>query len=62
MPSTILIIDDDRKLNKLLTDFLADFGFNTLSATHPKDGLKKLKHKSPDLVILDVMQIGRAHV
>jgi len=58
MSSTILIIDDDQKLNKLLTEFLGDFGFNTLTATHPQDGLKKLKHKSPDLVILDVMLPG----
>ena len=58
MSTTILIIDDDAKLNKLLTEFLGDFGFSTLSATHPKDGLKKLKHQSPDLVILDVMLPG----
>jgi DNA-binding response OmpR family regulator len=55
MPSTILIIDDDEKLNALLTDFLNDFGFTVLSSTHPHDGLKKLKRQSPDLVILDVM-------
>lgn len=55
MNSTILIIDDDKKLNQLLTDFLSDFGFEILSATHPKNGLKKLKQKSPDLVILDIM-------
>lgn len=58
MPSTILIIDDDEKLNKLLTEFLGDFGFNTLSAVHPEDGLKRLKQKSPDLIILDVMLPG----
>jgi DNA-binding response OmpR family regulator len=58
MATTILIIDDDEKLNRLLTAFLGDFGFKTLSATHPADGLKKLKHKSPDLVILDVMLPG----
>jgi len=58
MSSTILIIDDDRKLNKLLAGFLGDFGFKTLSATHPNDGLKKLKHSAPDLVILDVMLPG----
>jgi DNA-binding response OmpR family regulator len=58
MPSTILIIDDDEKLNALLTDFLGDFGFAVLSATNPHDGLKKLKDKSPDLVILDVMLPG----
>ncbi len=58
MTSTILIIDDDEKLNRLLTDFLGEFGFITLTATHPEDGLKKLNQKSPDLVILDVMLPG----
>jgi len=58
MDSTILIIDDDEKLNRLLTDFLGEFGFITLTATHPEDGLKKLNRKSPDLVILDVMLPG----
>jgi len=58
MESTILIIDDDEKLNRLLTDFLGEFGFKTLTAIHPKDGLKKLSRKSPDLVILDVMLPG----
>lgn len=58
MESTILIIDDDEKLNRLLTDFLSKFGFKTLTAIHPEDGLKKLKRKSPDLVILDVMLPG----
>ena len=58
MESTVLIIDDDEKLNRLLTDFLGKFGFKTLTATHPQDGLKKLKQKSPDLVILDVMLPG----
>ncbi len=58
MASTILIIDDDEKLNRLLTQFLGDFGYNTLSAVHPQKGLKILKHKAPDLVILDVMLPG----
>ena len=58
MASTILIIDDDEKLNRLLIDFLSEFGFKTLTATHPEDGLKKLSRKSPDLVILDVMLPG----
>ena len=58
MDSTILIIDDDEKLNRLLTDFLSEFGFKTLTATHPEKGLKKLNQRSPDLVILDVMLPG----
>ena len=42
MESTILIIDDDEKLNRLLTNFLSEFGFKTLTAIHPEDGLKVL--------------------
>ena len=53
--ATILIIDDDQKLNDLLKGFLSDFGFTVLAATHPEKGLKKLKQKAPDLVILDVI-------
>jgi DNA-binding response OmpR family regulator len=52
---TILIIDDDERLNRLLKRFLADFGFATLTAAHPQEGIKLLRRKSPDLVILDVM-------
>ena len=58
MTPTILIIDDDKKLNELLKGFLSDFGFSVLTAIHPEKGLKKLKQKSPDLVILDVMLPG----
>ncbi len=58
MERTILIIDDDEKLNRLLTNFLNEFGFKTLTAIHPEDGLKTLNQKSPDLVILDVMLPG----
>ncbi len=55
MNPTILIIDDDAKLNKLLKDFLTDFGYAVITATHPVRGIKKLKQASPDLVILDIM-------
>jgi len=52
---TLLIIDDDEKLNRLLKKFMADFGYTVSAATHPEEGLKKIRHLSPDLVILDVM-------
>ena len=58
MKRTILIIDDDEKLNALLTAYLANHGFSLESATHPDEGLKKLKEVSPHLVILDVMLPG----
>jgi DNA-binding response OmpR family regulator len=55
MNPTILIIDDDAKLNQLLKDFLKDFGYAVITATRPTQGLKKLRQASPDLVILDIM-------
>ena len=55
MTPTILIIDDDARLNQLLKDFLKDFGFEVVAATRPTTGVKKLKQISPDLVILDIM-------
>lgn len=58
MKATILIIDDDQKLNELLKIFLADFGYRVLSATHPDPGLKTIRQATPDLVILDVMLPG----
>jgi len=55
MKPLVLIIDDDPKLNRLLTDYLADFGFQVHSAVTPGEGLKKLRREKPALVILDVM-------
>ncbi len=51
----ILIIDDDEKLNRLLTDYLSKMGFTVLTVTLPSAGLEKLEEETPDLVILDVM-------
>lgn len=56
--ATLLIIDDDEKLNRLLTEFLDGFGFRTVSATDPERGLQRLDRLRPDLVVLDVMLPG----
>ena len=55
MKKHILIIDDDEKLNTLLTDYLGQFDFQITTAVHPKDGLQLLSRQSPDLIILDIM-------
>lgn len=56
--ATLLIIDDDEKLNRLLTAFFDGFGFHTVSATDPEKGLQRLDRLGPDLVVLDVMLPG----
>jgi len=55
MNKKILVIDDDQKLNELLKEYLAKFGFEVETVDHPHKGLAKLKHQQPDLIILDVM-------
>ena len=55
MNSRLLIIDDDEKLNLLLTDYLGEMGVEVLSAVLPEEGLQLLEQENPDLVILDVM-------
>lgn len=53
--SKVLVIDDDERLNALLTRYMDRFGFSVHSATDPRVGLRMLKSDPPDIVILDVM-------
>lgn len=55
MGNQVLIIDDDPKLNQLLTKFLSGFGYKVHTAEAPSEGFKKLRRHQPDMVILDVM-------
>jgi DNA-binding response OmpR family regulator len=55
MSNSILIIDDDAKLNALLTDYLKKYSFSVKAVTHPQAGLRSIKENEPDLVILDIM-------
>ena len=55
MPTTILIIDDDHKLNALLKDYLTQFQMTVLSAENPHDGLEIFRQKPTSLIILDLM-------
>ena len=51
----VLIIDDDERLNRLLTEYLGRFGFSVRTASHPEPGLRALKVDPPDVLVLDVM-------
>lgn len=55
MKSLILLIDDDEKLNDLLRNYFAKFGFRTITSTHPEKGLALIEKHKPDIVILDIM-------
>jgi DNA-binding response OmpR family regulator len=54
----VLIIDDDERLNGLLTEYLGRFGFSVRAASHPDEGLRAFETNAPDLLVLDVMLPG----
>ena len=58
MAQTILVIDDDEKLNRLLKRFLKDYGYEVYAALDADEGLKKMRTVLPDLIILDIMLPG----
>jgi len=53
--ATILIVDDDEKMITLYRDILSKEGFNVLTSTNGKDGLKLAVQEVPSLILLDVM-------
>jgi DNA-binding response OmpR family regulator len=55
MSKSILVIDDDNKLNRLLEEYLGKYSFKVTSVENPKDGFVKLRNSHFDLIILDIM-------
>jgi len=51
----ILMVDDDVDLNRLVTEYLAKFGYSLITATTAARGMTELRREQPDLVILDIM-------
>jgi len=52
---TILIVDDDPVIVRMLEKILERDGYNILKAYNGKDGLKIAKEKLPFLIVLDVL-------
>jgi len=51
----ILIIDDDSSILEMYSITLKAEGFEVLSASNGKEGLKKAIAETPDLILLDIM-------
>ncbi len=52
--ATILIIEDEVELVKVLRSYLEEAGFNVLTASRGDTGISTWEHKRPDLVLLDL--------
>jgi DNA-binding response OmpR family regulator len=55
MPDRILLIEDDRRLAEMLSQYLADHGFAVSACEDAASGLAEVERAEPDLVVLDVM-------
>ena len=58
----IMVVDDDPELRLLLERYLERYDFDVLALGEAKEVDRRLSRYRPDALVLDVMQIGRAHV
>jgi len=65
--SRILVVDDDRDLCDLLSDFLSEEGYDVSRAYGGKDAIDSARANTPDAVLLDLLlpdipgvEVGRA--
>jgi DNA-binding response OmpR family regulator len=54
----ILVVDDDAAFVGLLSDYLRQSGYDTLTALNGGDGLMLVDLESPDLILLDLRMPG----
>ncbi len=53
--SKILVVEDEKKLAEALGDKLKKVGFDVFLAYNGKEGLRNIKSKKPDLILLDII-------
>src|SRR5947208_12346244 len=55
MPETILVVDDDPQISRLVSLNLTRAGYAVTTASDGEEALAKIAEARPDLVVLDVM-------
>ena len=55
MSQRILVVDDDKKIVRLLRAYLEQAGFEVLVAYDGETALHAIRREQPDLVVLDIM-------
>ncbi len=54
-PKKVLIVDDEMRMRRVITDYLRIKGYDTIEAGDGVEALERFAQDSPDLVLLDVM-------
>lgn len=55
MGNTILVVDDQSSVRRLLQEYLTEQGFRVVVAADGQEGLYSARHEQPDLILLDIM-------
>ena len=55
MPKLILIVEDEPKNLKMLSDLLRRFDYDVLEAQDGEKGVELARLKMPDLILMDIM-------
>lgn len=58
MAQTIVIIEDDKFLREMISQKLMKEGYEVFGAVDGEEGIKLVKDKKPDLVLLDLILPG----
>jgi two-component system KDP operon response regulator KdpE len=56
--ATILVVDDEPQLRRVMLATLADLGYVVIDAKSGEEALEKFRQESPDLVLLDMNMPG----
>jgi len=59
MAQRILVVDDDKKILRLIRSYLEQANFRVLTAEDGETALHSIRSERPDLVVLDLMLPGR---
>jgi DNA-binding response OmpR family regulator len=55
MTQTILIVDDNRSVQRLVADYLSEHHFRVVAADNGREALFVARRELPDLILLDIM-------
>jgi two-component system KDP operon response regulator KdpE len=60
--ATVLIVDDDPQIRRVLLTILTSQGYSVIEAKSGDEALEKIRTERPDLILLDVNMPGRSGI
>ena len=58
MNRKVLVVDDEKKIREMVSDYLTAIGFDTLLASNGSEAISMVAQEEPCLIVLDIMMPG----